>query len=382
MRSRLAGRIWRSDHALGSGHTSRSAREPAEAAVSRLASGEHGALFHQALGAFARAVAGKRAEVILVTGASGFIGARLVRRLRSLGLPCRPMLRHPQGWPGEVIADLDDRAALQRACEGIDTVFHCAGHAHAFSCQREGEALHWQVNFEGSQRLGELAQAAGVRRFVFLSSVKAMPAPEGGCLDEAAPGEPDSAYGRAKRAAEEALQRIAAAGAMEVCCLRPVMVYGAGGRGNLERMAAMIKRGLFPPLPETGNRRSLVHVDDLIDAMLLVAREPAAQGRTYIVTGPETPSGRQLYDALRLVMGLPAQRGAVPAWLLSALARLGDGIGSVRGRRFLFDREVLSRLLDSACYSGELITRELNWRARYGLLEGLKEMVGVDQASI
>ncbi len=320
--------------------------------------------------------------MILVTGASGFIGGRLVRRLQSLGLPCRLMLRSSQGRAGEVIADLDDQAALQRACEGVETVFHCAGHAHAFSSRGSDEDLHWRVNFEGSKRLGAVAKAAGVRRFVFLSSVKAMSEPGERCLDESDQGRPDSAYGCAKRAAEEALLSLSGADSMQVCCLRPVMVYGAGGRGNLERMAAMVRRGLFPPLPETGNRRSLVHVEDLIDAMWRVASEPLTQGKTYIVTGPDTPSGRQLYDALRQAMAMPAQAWAAPVSLLYAAARLGDAIGGLRGRRFVFDREVLSRLLDSACYSGELIGRELNWHARYGLAQGLKEMLGVDQTHI
>lgn len=321
--------------------------------------------------------------MILVSGASGFIGARLVKRLQAAAMDCRPMFRHTQGVPGEVIANLDDPAALQRACEGVDTIFHCAGHAHAFASRGlTDEALHWRVNFEGTQRLGEIAQAAGVRRFVFLSTVKAMPEPEGGCLDEAAAGEPESAYGQAKRAAERVLLANATSCGMAVCCLRPVMVYGAGGRGNLERMAAMVRRGFFPPLPETGNRRSLVHVEDLIDAMLLVAREPLARGRTYIITGPEAPSGRQLYDALRLVMGMSARNIAVPAWLLAAAARLGDEIGNWRGRRFVFDREVLARLLGSACYRGDLIANELGWRARYGLIDGLKEMLGVEQTCI
>ncbi|MBK7846552.1 MAG: NAD-dependent epimerase/dehydratase family protein [Zoogloea sp.] len=129
------------------------------------------------------------------------------------------------------------------------------GHAHAFGALgAEEEALHWRVNFEGSQALAEAAGRAGVASFVFLSSVKAVGEPGEACVDEDWPVPPDSAYGRAKRAAEAVVLAAGERYGMRVTVLRPAMVFGAGGRGNLERMAALVRRGLFPPLPETGNR--------------------------------------------------------------------------------------------------------------------------------
>jgi nucleoside-diphosphate-sugar epimerase len=231
---------------------------------------------------------------VLVSGGRGFIGRRLVARLRQDGADVHVMTRGLPG-PSEIQAELTRPDTLPPACSGVDTVYHCAGHAHAFAClAADEEARHWQVNFEGTRALAEAAGQAGVRCFVFLSSVKAQAEPGELCADEDAPGVPDSAYGQAKRAAEEAVLEAGRRHGMRVINLRPAMVFGAGGRGNLERMAALVRRGLFPPLPETGNRRSMVHVDDLVAAMRLVAGDPRAAGRTYIIAHAQAPSGRGL----------------------------------------------------------------------------------------
>ncbi len=312
---------------------------------------------------------------VLVAGGKGFIGRRLVSRLDADGVDVRAMTRGEVGVR-EVKADLTDPSSLAKACAGMRTVYHCAGHAHAFSAlAAEEEARHWLVNFEGTRALAEAAGQAGVGCLVFLSSVKAQAEPGGSCVDEDAPGAPDSAYGQAKRAAEEAVLEAGRRYGMRVVNLRPAMVFGAGGRGNLERMAALVRRGLFPPLPETGNRRSMVHVNDLVAAMRLVAADPRAAGRTYIVAHPQTPSGRGLYDALRQALGLPPVGWAVPRALLLTAARCGDLLQALTGCRVPLDSEALGRLLDSACYSPQRIDRELGWRASVSLEAGLREML-------
>lgn len=312
---------------------------------------------------------------VLITGATGFIGQRLARRLASQGVSCRLSARRIAPAAGAMPADLGDLSALRAACAGIETVFHCAGHAHAFTPAAGEAVLHWRTNRDGTRNLLEAAAAAGVQRFVFLSSVKAMAEPGEACVDEDFPGLPESDYGRAKREAEALVLAAGRQHGMHVVVLRPAMVYGAGGRGNLERMGRLVCRGLFPPLPETGNRRALVHVDDLVSAMLLVADDPRANSRTYIVAGPDTPSGRALYDALRRAAGLPPVRWSVPAGLLQALALLGDRAGALRGRRLPFDSEAQARLLGSACYSTARIRGELGWRPTVSLDQGLQEML-------
>lgn len=287
------------------------------------------------------------------------------------------MVRKPGMDASAFVTDLADEHALAQACAGVDCVFHCAGYAHAFA-SRSGDdsAKHREVNFEGTRHLVDVAGRAGVRRFVFLSSVKAMAEPGEACADENFPGKPETAYGQAKLAAEQAVLEAGQRYGMHVANLRLAMVYGAGGRGNLERMGRLVKRGLFPPLPETGNHRSLIHVDDVISAMRLVADDDRANGRTYIIAGRDAPSGRGLFDALRQAQGLPPCHWSIPAPVLRMAAKLGDGLEKLAGHRLPLDSEVVDRLLNSAWYSPARIERELGWQARVSLQDGLSEMLG------
>lgn len=304
----------------------------------------------------------------LITGATGFIGRRLLQPS-----DCA-LVRLASDLPGAVIGDLLDPASLSTACAGIDTVFHCAGYAHAFTSSDPD--AHWRINFEGARNLVEAAGQAGVRRFVFLSSIKAMAEPGDVCVNEDWPGEPTTPYGAAKRAAEDAVLEAGAKYGMHVVNLRLAMVYGRGGRGNLERMARGIRAGWFPPLPETGNKRSLVHVDDVVSVMRLVAEVPAANGRTYIVADPVSYSGRQIYDAIREALGFPPARWRVSANFLHLGGKVGDACGSLLRRPLPLNSEVVDRLLGSACYSPARIEQELGWRAQIGLAEGVREMLG------
>lgn len=316
--------------------------------------------------------------MILITGSGGFVGSRMALRLSAEGRSTRRLVRRATGAGDEVVGDVLDPRTLRLACEGVGTVFHCAGYAHAFSSLGDEDSRrHWQINFEGTRNLIEAAGRAGVGRFVFLSSVKAMAEPGDTCANEDFPGEPQTAYGQSKLAAEEAVMDAGRRYGMHVVNLRLAMVYGAGGRGNLERMGHLVRKGVFPPLPETGNRRSLVHVDDVVSAMFLVAEDDRANGRTYIVASHEAPSGRQLFDALRAAQGLQPCGWAMPEGLFRLAGRGGDIIERLAGRRMPLDSEVVSRLLDSACYSPARIEKELGWRARGPLAEGLREMLGV-----
>ena len=251
--------------------------------------------------------------------------------------------------------------------EGVDAVFHLAGIAHAFPKGGELDPFYWSVNVEGSEALARAAAAAGVRRFVYFSSVKATADPGERCVDEQWVEEPpeEDLYGRSKREAERRLAGVAEGTAMEWCVLRPTLVYGPGVKGNLEKMAAAIERGRFPPLAESGNRRSMVHLEDLVDAALLAAGHPAAAGRVYIVSDGRDYSTRQLYEAMCRARGRRIPRWSLPLWPLRLLGRVGDGLARLLRRRMPVDSAVVARLLGSACYRNDRIVAELGfspWR--------------------
>lgn len=311
----------------------------------------------------------------LVTGAGGFIGRHMLRQGdRAMFRNCRD-----GGNESAVRADLLDPASLFRACEGVDTVFHCAGYVHAF--QSSDPSTHWRVNLEGTKNILKAAGACGVRRFVFFSTVKAMAEPGDDCVDEEWPGEPVSEYGRAKRAAEGAVLEAAERCGIHAVNLRLAMVYGRGGRGNLERMAQAIRRGRFPPLPETHNRRSLVHVDDVVAAARLVAEHPAAAAQTFIVSGARPYSGREIYDEIRRALNLSAITWAVSPGLLRGAGHVGTSLQRIARRPLPINTEVVDRLLGSACFSAARIERVLGWRAKVDLATGLREMLS-DEAPI
>jgi UDP-glucose 4-epimerase len=303
----------------------------------------------------------------LVTGATGFIGRRLLQQ------DDRALVRRPAGFAHEVVGAFADTFSLEQACRGIETIFHCGGHAHASTSSNPD--IHHDVNYIGTRNLLDAASRAGVKRFIFLSSVKAMAEPGEQCVDEAWPGEPVSQYGRAKRAAELAVLEAGTRFGMHVVNLRLAMVYGHGGGGNLERLARGLTAGWFPVLPDTGNRRSLVHVDDVVTAIRLVVERPEANGRTYIVADPRAYSGRELCKAIRSVSPTPRFSWSVPACGLRLGGKIGDIAGNLLRRPMPINSEVVSRLLDSECYSPELIERELGWRAKVDLMSGLQEML-------
>ena len=315
----------------------------------------------------------------LVTGASGFIGRRLVARLLEGASVLRALVRAPEtveSWSDrvEVVAgDVRDPDRVRAAVADVETVFHLAATVHDLRGIRKGE--HWGVTVEGTRNVLDAAQAAGVKRLVFVSSLAVYGEPSVAQRDESEPHSPRSAYGRAKATAERLVLTLGQTSGIHVSCLRPALVYEPGCKGNLPRMIAMIDRGLFPPPPEVGTRRSLVHVENLVDAVLLAATHWAASGRDYIVADRRAYSTRELYDIIRQALGKPASRWAVPRGVLTAFGQVGDLVGAVRGRSPGFDSDVVEKLFQPAWFSADRIARELGFDPRWELVHALPEMI-------
>lgn len=315
---------------------------------------------------------------VFVVGGSGFVGRALCAALARERTHVRATYRRDMPPRSEWIEwfAIDDLSiapppsALFRGCE---TVFHLAGHAHAWA-DTDGD-IHRKITVEGTQNLVQSAAEAGVQRFVFFSSVKAGGEGKEQELSEGASDAPSTPYGRAKREAEAIVLATGREYGMHVCNLRPAMVYGAGMKGNLPRMIAAIDKGRFPPLPDTANKRSLVWVEDLVQAALAAARLPAANGQTYNVTDGETYSTRRICTAIYSALGKPMPRWTVPFLLLQGLAGFGDAVGRLRGRRFAFDSQALEKLLGSAWYSATRIEQELGFRPQARLEQVLPDIV-------
>jgi UDP-glucose 4-epimerase len=261
------------------------------------------------------------APLIALTGATGFIGRHLLRELPQRGYRIRVLLRRPAEVPAgassAVIGDIASPRNMNAALRDVDAVVHSAALAHAMSGQPEDD--YRTINTEATIGLARAAERAGVKRFVFLSSIRAQSGPTADrVLTEEDPPAPTDAYGRSKLAAEQGLAELG----IDWVALRPVLVYGPGVKGN---MAALIDLARSPlPLPFTGLRgqRSLLAVENLASAVATVLKLPDAIRRPLIVADPEPLTVADMIAALRAGLGRRAGLLPAPASLLEAVARL------------------------------------------------------------
>jgi len=254
-----------------------------------------------------------------VTGATGFIGQRLLVGLEANGEGVRILSRNPHPDYETVVCDLQFEAIPEDGLDGVDTVFHLAGFTHDLRDASKLEHLYRALNVDATVRLTELAVRSGVKQFVFVSSVKA-----GGYDEEQ--GSPDGVYGQTKREAELKLLDIGRQSEMLVSIVRPSLVYGAVVKGNLALMRRGIEQGWFPPIPETENRRSMIHVDDLVRALLLTAENKRANGEIFIVTDGVPHSSREIYEAICQSVGKTVPQWSVPKIVFEVLSLLSPRI--------------------------------------------------------
>jgi nucleoside-diphosphate-sugar epimerase len=312
-------------------------------------------------------------QKVLLTGATGFVGQVLTQKLQAENIAIRALVRDKSKLIEleAVSLDLTEEWPLN-PCTGVDTVFHLAGKAHALSEIAADDKEYQLINTEGTRKLLVAAQQAGVKRFIFFSSVKAV-GDMAVMQDETNESLPDTPYGQSKRAAEELV--LTGGYVPHPVVIRPCMIYGNTDKGNLPRMIKAIKRGFFPPLPEVHNQRSMVHVDDVVQAAWLAANNPVAVGKIYVVTDGQPYSTRQLYEWICAALNKKPLPFSIPISILNLMAKVGDKISQLRDKRFLFDSNALEKLLGSAWYSSAKIETELGFKAKRNLQEALPEIV-------
>lgn len=306
---------------------------------------------------------------VLVTGATGFVGRALVPRLCAAGWTVRAALRRPDaplpaGIEAAVVGDLDGPVQWAAALDGVEHVVHLAARVHVMG-ERGPDVLerYRRANAEATRRLTEAAAAAGVRRLLFMSSVKAAGEGGGGVpLDESRVSAPSDPYGISKLEAEAAV-REAAGSALEWTALRPPLVYGPGVGANFRKLMELVRRGLPLPLGLVRNRRSLVYVGNLADAVVHCLGHPGAADRCFFVQDGEPLAVPDLIRRLATLMNRPARLIPVPVPALRLAARLA-GAGPA------FDRLCGSLEVDDSA-----LRRATGWTPPFGSDQGLRATV-------
>ena len=249
---------------------------------------------------------------VLVTGATGFIGKRLCDLLIKEGHFVRVITRSSTDFHDSVLCDLENDDIPSEAFGDIEVIFHLAGYAHDLSNKGDNKEKYISLNVDVTMKLARLASLSKVRKFIYVSSVKAVNSYE--------------IYGESKRQAEISLLELADNTAMDISVLRPSLVYGPNVKGNLQAMQSAIKRGWFPPIPKLSNCRSMIHVDDVARSLLFLAVNDKTDGEIYIATDGKTYSSSDIYEEFCILLGKKIPKRRIPLLLLNFLALLSPSL--------------------------------------------------------
>ena len=310
-----------------------------------------------------------------VTGAAGGIGSVLCRRLSEsewsvVALDLRDAdTRHLSSLPDvEVVsADLRNESALQTAMFGCDTVFHLAAKVHA--PPDEPADSFKRVNVDGTRAVVNAALASGVKKFVFFSTVGVYPETDE-LLDEDSAVNPSTPYASSKLAGEALV--LEQRHRMHVTVLRLPVVYGPRDRGNVGKMIDAIGRKRFV-IPGSGeNIKTMVAVDNVVDAAMLCAVDPRAAGKTYIVTDEKASSLNEIAKTIADLLSVQPPMSA-PLKLLRSLGTIADKMRSVVN--LPVTRDQVDKLAMNTRYNGERLRRELGFHPRVSLAEGLRAAI-------
>ncbi len=308
---------------------------------------------------------------VLVTGATGFVGRALVSVLAGGGHEVIAAARDPEyadfaadheGITVRRVADLGPDTDWRSALEGAEAVAHLAARVHVMNDRAADSQVEFRrANVAGTRRLAEAAAEAGVRRLVFVSTVKVHGETSGATpIRETDDPRPTDAYGHSKWEAEQALTEIAGASDLEAVILRPPLVYGPGAKGNFLALLKLCRWAPALPLGGLANRRSLIYVGNLVDAVMACLVHPEAAGQTFLVRDGDNVSVSEL------IRCTGAALGRTP-WMIPAPESLLRLAGRLTGRQ-----ETMARMLDSLVVDDGKIRHRLGWTPPFTMAEGLE----------
>ncbi len=307
-------------------------------------------------------------EKVLVTGANGFVGWTLCPALEEAGFAVRGSVRKMECWPGApadmvAVGRIGSDTDWDTALEGVDVVVHLAGRAHVLSEKfKDPLAQFHRVNVLGTERLALAAARAGVRRFVYASSigVNGRTTPGRAFTEENEPA-PHNPYAYSKWEAEQTLRGISARSDLEVVILRPPLIYGPGVKANFLRLMELADSGFPLPLGSIDNCRSLLYVGNMAGAVVKCLQAPEAAGETFLLSDGEDVSSPDLIRRIGWALGNAPRVVPFPPSVIRTSARMIGRVATVEP------------LLDSLMVNGAKIRNLLGWRPSHGMDHGLRE---------
>ena len=306
---------------------------------------------------------------VLVTGANGFIGNALCRRMLAEGWRVRGAIRTyakkhllPQGVDGVEIGTIDSNTEWEPALDDIDAVVHLAARVHIMDESSVDPIIEYRkINVDGTKHLARIAESKNVRRFVYVSSIKVNGEGRSDSYTAEDPPAPVDSYAISKLEAEMVLKNIADETGLEVVILRPPLVYGPGVKANFLQLIGTINRGIPLPLARIKNQRSIIFLGNLVDAVLICINHPRAAGKTFLLSDGKDVSIAELIQKISSALGKPSRLFPFPLDLLRFLAKMTGRSNSV------------NRLLDSLIVDNSRIRTELDWIPPFSVEEGLRE---------
>ncbi len=312
-----------------------------------------------------------------ITGGNGFIGSSLARGLLDEGVDVSLLVREPgtmdaglRGGCRVLKGDITDKNSLAQIPDDIDIVFHLASYVHKVPRTDEEKQYVFNVNVDGTQNLLE-SLSPSVRHVVFFSSVSVYGLDSGEMIDETFSSEPITPYGQSKLVAEKYIAEWSRQRETMTTSLRLPMVYGPGNKGNMYRMIQAIDRGRFILLGKGENKRSMVHVGNVVEAALAAAQRQGPQDRVYIVTDGVDYTLRKLYFEISRALGKRPLPFHMPLPVAKALAMIGD----LTGRPLPLDSAILSRLSETLTFSPRRLMDETGFEPQYNLSNSIGETV-------
>ncbi|HVN92790.1 MAG TPA: NAD-dependent epimerase/dehydratase family protein [Terracidiphilus sp.] len=315
-------------------------------------------------------------ERVLVTGANGFVGKSVCRKLIASGLNPVAGVRDLGVWPElqqtvpgltdvAHLGDLSTNPQLQSALSGVSAIVHLAARVHVMKESASDPVYEFRkTNVSGSKAIALAAVAAGVRRIIFVSTVKVLGESTAGTpfRDDDLPN-PEDPYAISKREAEDAIRAVVTENGLEVVIVRPPLVYGPQVQGNFLRLIKLVDRGLPVPWPERANCRSMIGVDNLADFLVRCVDHPNADGQSFLVKDAEDLSTHELMARLAHLLDRPLRLFPFPEGLIRFAATLAS------------QRDAVNRLLDSLVIDSSRAQQLLGWAPPVTVDDGLAATV-------